>query len=67
MKCEERSRIYDGIEDCCLHDLPEGDSNAPGRVCCWCGDIYLPPSDATAHGEYKPHVFPSGYARKVKR
>jgi hypothetical protein len=38
----------------CLHDLPDDDLNAPGQVCCWFGDIFLPRSDAIQHGQYKP-------------
>ncbi len=52
-KCDERAD--DGGETThCFHDLPEGDENAPGCVCCWCGDIFLPETDATQHGEYRP-------------
>lgn len=52
--CDENSKRCDGNEVCCLHDLPDADVNAPGRVCCWCGGIYLPHSETTVHGEYKP-------------
>lgn len=43
-------------EDHCPHDLPPDDKHAPGSVCCWCGDIFLPLSDSNEHGEYLPKV-----------
>jgi hypothetical protein len=72
MTCQERN-TNDGNEDCCLHDLLDGDKNAPGKVCCWCGDIYQPDYEPTVeHGIYKPsphyniHVDPKS-GRKSKR
>jgi hypothetical protein len=50
--CEE---AVEGVfEECCLHDLPRKDRHAPGAVCCWCGLIYLPRTDAKIHGKYEP-------------
>lgn len=49
--CEERK---DTDETCCLHDLGDAHEHAPGRVCCWCGDVYVPHSDGPEHGIYKP-------------
>lgn len=60
--CEELSKRNDGAEACCLHDLPDNHPLAPGRVCCWCGEIYLPHSDSTVHGEYKPKLTAGGAA-----
>jgi hypothetical protein len=39
---------------CCLHDLADNHEHAPGRVCCWCGDIFMPYSETTEHGQFKP-------------
>lgn len=54
MKCSERDGITED-DDCCLHDLLDNDQHAPGKVCCWCGDIYQPDYELNSeHGEYKP-------------
>jgi hypothetical protein len=53
-RCEENSKRCSGEESCCLHDLPPGHAEDPGRVCCWCGDIYLPQHETSVHGEYAP-------------
>lgn len=52
-ECSGRDGL-DGEDQCCLHDLPDDDEHAPGRVCCWCGDIYLPEHEGLKHGEYRP-------------
>lgn len=52
-KCSERDGL-DGEDQCCLHELPDDDEHAPGRVCCWCGDVYASEHEGSKHGEYKP-------------
>lgn len=54
----ECSEAEEGVhEHCCHHDLPDDHKHAPGQVCCWCGDIYLPDYEPTAaHGEYRPRT-----------
>jgi hypothetical protein len=53
--CPDKPDENDGEDKCCcLHDLPDTDPMAPGRICCWCGDLFQPHSDAQKHGEYKP-------------
>ena len=54
-------------EDHCTHDLPPDAQHAPGTVCCWCGDIFLPNSDSSEHGEYLPKVMTVPEPKKPKR
>lgn len=35
-------------EDHCLHD------HRDGRVCCWCGDLFI--REAGGHGAFRPYV-----------
>lgn len=36
-------------EGCCLHELPPGHPEAPGRMCCWCGTAFVLPQE---HGKW---------------
>jgi hypothetical protein len=54
--CEENRARNTGEEMCCLHDLPPGHNEWPGRTCCWCGDIYQPHTISSEHGEYEPLI-----------
>ena len=53
MECGEGE---EGVhEDCCTHELPEGDPHHPGQVCCWCGGIFVERYfDQAEHGKYLP-------------
>jgi hypothetical protein len=46
--CDEQDR---GTR-CCLHDLLPDHHCAPGRVCCFCGNLYE--ADVGPHGQYEP-------------
>jgi hypothetical protein len=54
MECGDREAEQTGESDHCLHELRSGERHYPGQVCCWCGDVFLPPTDATRHGPYMP-------------
>jgi len=68
MKCPERNN-QDGTDDrCCLHDLLDDHIDAPGRVCCWCGNIWQPDYELNAeHGQYKPSPHWNITKGKIKR
>lgn len=36
-------------EGCCLHEMPPGHPEAPGRMCCWCGTAFVLP---VKHGKW---------------
>jgi hypothetical protein len=54
----------------CLHDLPDKHEAAPGQVCCWCGDLYVPRLFGE-HGEYLPTsralALPRGWRKRGRK
>ena len=51
-RCKGPGTVENSIDGCCLHDLPDDHEDAPGRVCCWCGDLFMLVCGSTPHGEY---------------
>lgn len=54
----ECSKGVEGVhERHCLHDHAEtGSARGEGRICCWCGDLFVRDGETAKHGKHLPRA-----------